>query len=112
MLAGVASCVGAPVAEEIFFRGFLYRSLRNRFTVGGSGFERSLAGNASIVAWAYLLLAVILLARPPLTGLARLLTGKPPFRNYAPAADDTDDAHEQSPSSSRSLPSATGDRAT
>ena len=33
VLAGVAACVGAPVVEEIFFRGLLYRSLRNRLSV-------------------------------------------------------------------------------
>ena len=33
VLAGIAACVGAPVVEEIFFRGFLYRSLRNRLSV-------------------------------------------------------------------------------
>jgi membrane protease YdiL (CAAX protease family) len=140
VLAGFAACVGAPVAEEIFFRGFLYRSLRNRFTIlgaclvssilfgldhtqyplvvrpeivffgvitcllyertgsllpgialhsfiDGSGFERALTGNASVVGWTYLLLAAILLARPPLKGLWRLLTGRPIFREYFPAED-------------------------
>lgn len=33
VLTGVALCVSAPVVEEIFFRGFLYRSLRNRVPV-------------------------------------------------------------------------------
>src|ERR1700722_1813549 len=33
-LAVVAAAASAPVVEEIFFRGFLYRSLRNRFPVG------------------------------------------------------------------------------
>ena len=33
VLAGIAACVGAPVVEEIFFRGLLYRSLRNRLSV-------------------------------------------------------------------------------
>lgn len=32
-LTGFAAVVAAPVAEEIFFRGFLYRSLRNRMAV-------------------------------------------------------------------------------
>jgi membrane protease YdiL (CAAX protease family) len=33
VLTGFAACVAAPVAEEVFFRGFLYRSLRNRFSI-------------------------------------------------------------------------------
>jgi CAAX protease family protein len=33
VLAGFVAAVGAPVVEEIFFRGFLYRSLRNRLGV-------------------------------------------------------------------------------
>jgi hypothetical protein len=33
VLTGVALCFSAPVVEEIFFRGFLYRSLRNRMAV-------------------------------------------------------------------------------
>jgi membrane protease YdiL (CAAX protease family) len=33
VLTGVALCLSAPVVEEIFFRGFLYRSLRNRLPV-------------------------------------------------------------------------------
>jgi membrane protease YdiL (CAAX protease family) len=32
-LTGLAAVVGAPVVEEIFFRGFLYRSLRNRMSI-------------------------------------------------------------------------------
>jgi membrane protease YdiL (CAAX protease family) len=32
-LSGVAACVVAPVMEEVFFRGLLYRSLRNRMDV-------------------------------------------------------------------------------
>jgi membrane protease YdiL (CAAX protease family) len=32
-LTGLAAVVGAPVVEEIFFRGFLYRTLRNRMAV-------------------------------------------------------------------------------
>lgn len=143
VLAGFVACVGAPVAEEIFFRGFLYRCLRNRLTiipacliaavlfalvhtqyplagklivggfgvitcllyertgsllpgiaihsfVDGSGFERALTGNASIVAWVYLGLAVILLVMPPLRGLGRLLTGGPVFHDHpTPSEDDT-----------------------
>ena len=137
VLAGFVACVGAPFAEEIFFRGFLYRCLRNRFAVlpaclassalfaldhtqyplagklavlafgvitcllyertgsllpgmafhsfvDGSGFERALTGSASVVAGVYLVLAVVLLARPPLRGLGRLLTGRPVFRYYPP----------------------------
>ena len=33
VLTGVALCASAPIVEEIFFRGFLYRSLRNRLAV-------------------------------------------------------------------------------
>ncbi len=149
VLAGFVACVGAPVAEEIFFRGFLYRCLRNRLTiipacliaavlfslvhtqyplpgklivgcfgvitcllyertgsllpgiaihsfVDGSGFERALTGNNSAVLSVYFLLAVILLARPPLRGLGRLLTGRPVFRDYPVPEDDTDEPRELS----------------
>jgi uncharacterized protein len=33
VLAGFAAVVSAPVVEEVFFRGFLYRSLRNRMGI-------------------------------------------------------------------------------
>jgi membrane protease YdiL (CAAX protease family) len=33
VLTGVALCLAAPVVEEIFFRGLLYRTLRNRLAV-------------------------------------------------------------------------------
>jgi len=33
VLTGVVLCLSAPIVEEIFFRGFLYRSLRNRLPV-------------------------------------------------------------------------------
>lgn len=33
ILTGVALCASAPIAEEIFFRGLLYRGLRNRLPV-------------------------------------------------------------------------------
>lgn len=33
VLSGFAAAVSAPVVEEIFFRGFLYRSLRNRLPI-------------------------------------------------------------------------------
>jgi membrane protease YdiL (CAAX protease family) len=33
VLAGFAAVVSAPVIEEVFFRGFLYRSLRNRMGI-------------------------------------------------------------------------------
>ncbi len=33
VLTGFAAVVAAPVAEEVFFRGFLYRSLRNRMAI-------------------------------------------------------------------------------
>lgn len=135
MLTGFAAAVAAPVVEEIFFRGFLYRSLRNRFGIASasiiagvmfgaihtqyplivrpelaffgviaallyertgsllpgiamhsfidaSGFEIGLTGNAWIVATLFGLLAVVLLVRPPLRGLGRLLTGKPVLRGH------------------------------
>ena len=33
VIAGLAACCVAPVTEELFFRGLLYRALRNRLTV-------------------------------------------------------------------------------
>jgi membrane protease YdiL (CAAX protease family) len=33
VLAGFAAAIAAPVVEEVFFRGFLYRSLRNRLPI-------------------------------------------------------------------------------
>jgi len=42
VVTGFALCVGAPVAEEIFFRGFLYRSLRNRMSILPSALASSL----------------------------------------------------------------------
>jgi uncharacterized protein len=33
VLTGVTLCLSAPIVEEIFFRGFFYRSLRNRLPV-------------------------------------------------------------------------------
>ena len=33
VLTGIALCVSAPVVEEIFFRGLLYRAFRNRLAV-------------------------------------------------------------------------------
>jgi uncharacterized protein len=33
VLTGIALCASAPVVEEIFFRGLLYRALRNRLAV-------------------------------------------------------------------------------
>jgi len=161
VLAGFAAAVSAPVVEEIFFRGFLYRSLRNRFSivsacvissimfalphtqypldarvevaifgiaacllyertgsllpgiamhsfVDASAFERALSGRSWIVATAYLLLAVILLARPPLRSLRRRLRGEPAFRIYQPAHEETVPA-EQSPTAGRA-PSLLGAR--
>jgi hypothetical protein len=32
-LAGIVACASAPVIEELFFRGFIYRSLSNRLPV-------------------------------------------------------------------------------
>jgi membrane protease YdiL (CAAX protease family) len=145
VLAGFVASVGAPVAEEVFFRGFLYRSLRNRLSilpacllsatmfgllhtqyplavrpvlvffgvitcllyertgsllpgialhciVDASGFESSLTGNDSIVASLFLLLALVLLARPPLRSLARRLRGGPAFRDFARDVDEVSPA--------------------
>jgi membrane protease YdiL (CAAX protease family) len=36
VLAGFLAVVGAPVVEEVFFRGFLYRSFRNRLGIVSS----------------------------------------------------------------------------
>jgi membrane protease YdiL (CAAX protease family) len=36
VVAGIGLCFTAPVTEEIFFRGLLYRALRNRLAVGWS----------------------------------------------------------------------------
>ncbi len=33
VLTGIALCAAAPVVEEVFFRGFLYRCVRNRLAV-------------------------------------------------------------------------------
>ena len=139
VLAGLAATLGAPIVEEIFFRGVLYRSFRNRLGVlpasviagaifgvlhtqyplivrpelaffgviaallyertgsllpgiamhsfiDASGFEIALTGRETIVGSAFLLIAVILLLRPPLKGLARLVTGKPVIRCYPEVA--------------------------
>jgi membrane protease YdiL (CAAX protease family) len=145
VLAGFVASVGAPVAEEVFFRGFLYRSLRNRLSIApacllaatmfgllhtqyplavrpilvffgvitcllyertgsllpgialhcivdAGGFESALTGNELIVASLFALLALVLLARPPLRGLARLLTGRPVFRDFGAEGDGTSSA--------------------
>jgi membrane protease YdiL (CAAX protease family) len=134
VLAGFVAVVGAPVVEEIFFRGFFYRSLRNRlgvvsasviagalFGVGhtqyplivrpelaffgvvaallyertgslfpgiamhcfvdASSFDIALTGRDQVVLTVYILLAVVLLVRPPLKALGRLVRGKPVFRS-------------------------------
>jgi membrane protease YdiL (CAAX protease family) len=128
VLSGFAAAIAAPVVEEIFFRGLLYRSLRNRmgilpasvtasilFAAGhtqyplsllpdvaffgvaacllyehtgsllpgiamhsyidASAFNSSLTGNSTIVTLLFLLLAAVLLLRPPLKGLVRLIGG-------------------------------------
>lgn len=36
LVTGIVVLVVAPVAEELFFRGFVYRALRNRFTAGAA----------------------------------------------------------------------------
>jgi membrane protease YdiL (CAAX protease family) len=33
LLTGVALCLAAPIVEEVFFRGLLYRTLRNRLAI-------------------------------------------------------------------------------
>jgi membrane protease YdiL (CAAX protease family) len=33
IVIGVQMCIAAPVVEEIFFRGLLYRALRNRLSI-------------------------------------------------------------------------------
>lgn len=139
VLTGFAAAVGAPVVEEIFFRGFLYRSLRNRLGVApasliagamfalvhtqysllerpeqlifgviaallyertgsllpgiamhsfidASGFELALTGSDAIVAAVFGLLAIVLLARPPLKGVRRLVSGRPARRTASPVA--------------------------
>jgi membrane protease YdiL (CAAX protease family) len=141
VVAGFVASVGAPVAEEVFFRGFLYRSLRNRLSilpacllsatmfgllhtqyplavrpilvffgvitcllyertgsllpgialhciVDAGGFESALTGNESVVWTLFVLLAVVLLARPPLRALSRRLAGKPAFRDFSRAGQD------------------------
>ena len=130
VLTGFATAVGAPVVEEIFFRGFLYRSLRNRLSIApasliagamfalvhtqysllerpeqlifgviaallyertgsllpgiamhsfidATGFELALTGNDAVVSAVFGLLAIVLLARPPLKRVGRHLSGKP-----------------------------------
>jgi uncharacterized protein len=142
VLAGAVAVIGAPVAEEVFFRGFFYRSLRNRLGiisasvisgalfglghtqyplivrpdlaffgviaaliyertgsllpgiamhsfVDASGFEAALTGRALIVALLFGLLAVVLLIRPPLRSMGRLLRGKAVFRNYSACTPTT-----------------------
>ena len=134
VLAGFVAVVGAPVVEEIFFRGFFYRSLRNRLGVASSSviagtlfglghtqyplivrpelvffgvvaallyertgslvpgiamhcfvdassFDIALTGKDEVVLSVYILLAVVLLVRPPVKALGCLVTGKPVFRS-------------------------------
>jgi hypothetical protein len=162
VLAGFVACVGAPVAEEIFFRGFLYRSLRNRMTVlpacliasmlfgllhtqyslserevivafgvitcllyertgsllpgmaihsfvDGSGFERSLTGSPTLVVGVYTLLAVVLLARPPVRALARVMMRRPVFGDYS--TSPVDEAEPLVPSAALSPVLRAGDLA-
>jgi membrane protease YdiL (CAAX protease family) len=133
VVAGFAACVGAPVAEEIFFRGLIYRCFLNRLSivpacmlaallfalvhtqyspsgrvvifafgiitcllyertgsllpgiavhslVDGTGFEYALTGHATLVPTFYALVAIVLLLRPPVAAVIRLVRGKPPFR--------------------------------
>ncbi|HEX3391529.1 MAG TPA: type II CAAX endopeptidase family protein [Solirubrobacteraceae bacterium] len=133
-LTAFAAALSAPVVEEIFFRGLLYRSLRNRLPflsaaliagamfglvhagayplvslpakaffgivvyllyertgsllpgiavhsfVDAASFEGTVTSNVQVVMTVFLLLAAVLLVRPPLKGLGRLLTGRPVFR--------------------------------
>jgi hypothetical protein len=37
VLGALVVCVGAPIAEEILFRGYMYTALRNRFGIGLAG---------------------------------------------------------------------------
>jgi membrane protease YdiL (CAAX protease family) len=133
LIAGFVASIGAPVAEEVFFRGFLYRSLRNRLSVlpacllaatmfgllhtqyplavrpilvffgivtcllyertgsllpgialhcivDAGGFEYALTGKETVVVSLFMLLALVLLVRPPLRAIVRRLSGKPAFR--------------------------------
>jgi hypothetical protein len=50
--------------------------------VDASGFERALSGNSSIVVAVFAILAIVLLVRPPLKAVGRLLTGRPVLRYY------------------------------
>jgi hypothetical protein len=138
VLTGFAVAVGAPIVEEIFFRGFLYRSLRNRLSIApasliagamfalvhtqysllerpeqlifgviaallyertgsllpgiamhsfinATGFELALTGNDAVVSAVFGLLAIVLLASPPLKRVGRYLSGKP-ARYTAPSS--------------------------
>jgi membrane protease YdiL (CAAX protease family) len=134
-LTAFAAAVSAPIVEEIFFRGLLYRSLRNHLPIlsatliagvmfglvhagayplatlpakaffgvvvcllyertgsllpcivlhsfiDAGSFEGSVTSNEQVVLIVFLLLAAVLLVRPPIRGVGRLLRGKPVFRS-------------------------------
>jgi membrane protease YdiL (CAAX protease family) len=135
VVSALAAIVLAPTIEEIFWRGFLYRSLRNRMSVwpaalaagalfglchwqyplavrpelmffgviaalmyertgsllpgialhsfvDSSGFWTSLTGRATPVVVVFAAIAVVLVARPPLRALGRLIRGQPAFHDY------------------------------
>jgi membrane protease YdiL (CAAX protease family) len=79
------------VAALLYERtGSLLPGIAMHSFIDASGFEIALTGNDRIVATLFGLLAVVLLVRPPLRGLGRLITGKPVFRSgYTRSADKT-----------------------
>jgi hypothetical protein len=54
--------------------------------IDASGFEGTLIGNDQVTLIIFVLLAVILLIRPPARCLGRLVTGKPMVRDYSRVA--------------------------
>jgi membrane protease YdiL (CAAX protease family) len=89
-LAGKLAVASFSVITCLLYErtGSLLPGIAIHSLVDGSGFERALTGNVSVVISVYLLLAVILLVRPPLRGLGRLLTRRPIFRDYAIPGND------------------------
>jgi membrane protease YdiL (CAAX protease family) len=53
--------------------------------VDGSAFMSALTGRSRVVIFAYGLIALALLARPPLRSLGRLLRGRPAFHDFTAA---------------------------
>jgi uncharacterized protein len=157
LIAGFVASIGAPVAEEVFFRGFLYRSLRNRMSVlpacllaatmfgllhtqyplavrpilvffgivtcllyertgsllpgialhcivDAGGFEYALTGKETVVASLFMLLALVLLLRPPLRAIVRRLSGKPAFREFRSDASPDADGPTTPPDTGRNRP--------